>query len=138
MSTTMNTLQRFAEEVMSRGDFTHFDELVAADFVDHDVYFGEPEGTRASLRAFVQGLRTAMPDLRFTFESGAEQDDHLFARFTASGTMTGPLGDIPPTGQSATWTEMHEIRVNSQQQMVEHWGAGAEDVMRGMLGLATG
>ena len=135
MSAELTTLRRIADEFMSKGDFTHYDELVAPDLVDHDVFYGEPQGTYESLRGFIIGLRTALPDLRFTFESGAVSEDRIFARFTASGTMTGPLGEIPPTGKYAEWTEFHEIRVNSQNQMVEHWGAGAEDVMRGMLGL---
>jgi steroid delta-isomerase-like uncharacterized protein len=54
---------------------------------------------------------TAFPDLRYTFDQFIAKDDYVVERYTASGTQQGPLGDLPPSGRTATWTGMNIFRI---------------------------
>lgn len=130
-----NVLRLFVEQVINRGDFSAYSTLVAPNLVDHDVFPGEEEGTYDSLPQVVQDIRTAMPDIRFQYEDGVVAGDRHWARFTASGTMTGPLLGRAPTNKHAVWSEMHVARVDEQGRMVEHWGVGDELRRMAELGL---
>lgn len=121
-----NILRWFAEVVISQGDFSQYPRLVASHLIDHDVFPGEPPVTYEGLMQVVQDIRTAMPDVQFVCEDEAIVGDRHWARFTASGTMTGPLLGHAPTNKRAVWTEMHVARVDQDGRMVEHWGVGDE------------
>ena len=135
MSTEPNILQWFAEVVMNKGNFTEFEKRVSKRLRDFDVLWGESEGTYESLIAVVQDIRVAMPDIHFHFDDGVVVGDRHWARFTASGTMTGPMLGREPTFKRAVWTEMHVARVNEYGQMEEHWGSGDELSRLHQLGL---
>src|SRR5215467_15908589 len=122
MTPEPNVLRWFAEEVINKGDFTNYAQWISPSLRDYDVFFGEPEGTYESLRAVVEDIRAVMPDICFRYEDGVVVGDRHWARFTASGTMTGPLLGSAPTHKHAVWIEMHVARVNEHGQMEEHWG----------------
>lgn len=133
-----NPLRQMIERVINQGDFTAIDELVHPAFRDLDVFPGEPEGTRESLKAFFAELRRALPDLHFTpLDEEDVVGDHVWGRYMASGTMTGgPLFDQPATGRSALWREVHWVRVDAETGLIiEHFGAGDDLGMLGGLGL---
>jgi predicted ester cyclase len=99
-------VRRFYEEVWSNGNYQIADEIFAPDYLRHDLRPTQaapgPEGQKQIARAF----RTAFPDLRFDVEMVIAEDDYVVARWTASGTHTGPWGGIEPTGRSvAFWRE---------------------------------
>lgn len=129
-----NVLRWFAENVINRGDFSEYSRWIAQDLQDYDVFPGEPPVTTFDgLRQVVQDIRTAMPNILFVCEDEAVVGDRHWARFTATGTMTGPMLGYEPSNKSATWTEMHVARVDADGRMVEHWGVG--DVIRQMVEL---
>ncbi len=123
-------------DAMNRADLAAIETLVAPEFVDHDVYYGEAEKDRSGFLDFVRTIRAAFPDLHFALEDEAVCGDRIWGRFTASATMLGPFLGLPPTGKSATWNEMHEVRIDPETGLiVEHWGAGADNSMLQQLGL---
>jgi predicted ester cyclase len=135
MSPEFNVLRWFGEEVINKGNFTEYAQRISRSLRDYDVFLGEPEGTYERLIAVVRDIRVAMTDIYFQFEDGAVDGDRHWARFTARGTMTGPLLGKAPTYKHAVWTEMHVARVNGQGQMEEHWGTGDELSRLQQLGL---
>lgn len=134
MSTT-NALRRLIE-AMNVGDLAAIEALLAPEFIDHDVYYGEEEKGRAAFLEFVRETRAAFPDFHFALQEDDVVDNRIWGRFQASATMRGPFAGHAPTGKSATWNEMHFVRLDPQTGLIlEHYGAGADDNMLTQLGL---
>lgn len=72
-------------------------------------------------RAFVEGYRTAFPDLEMTVEDCFASDDRVCLRWSATGTHDGPLGDVEATGESVevTGIVVHHIQ---DGKYAESWG----------------
>lgn len=110
--------------LFNEGDLSVVDEVFATDYVDRAQL---PEGfppDREAVRLFVPMLRSAFPDLHLEIKANVVEDDMAATMITSSGTHRGelvtPMGAIPPTGKSATWTEMHFSRLRDGK-LVEHW-----------------
>ncbi len=115
MSTEQNKAidRRVYEEVWNGGSLAVIDELVAANYVDHDPQpTGALEGL-AGLKQSVTMYRSAFPDVHFTVEDQIAEGDLLVTRWTARGTHQGPLMGIPPTGKQAMVTGISITRVAS-------------------------
>lgn len=135
MSTEENkSIARQAVEAINAGDFSKLESLVAADGVDHAVPPGMPP-TRASAIQFLTMFRAAFPDLRYTLEDVIAEEDRVVQRATASSTMKGEFLGMPATGKSATWSEIHIVRVKDGK-IVEHWASAHQLGMFQQLGLA--
>jgi predicted ester cyclase len=113
------------EMFFNRGDMSRADVEIAADYVDHVL---PPQFPRAlpGLRQFVSEIRVGMPDVHYDVDHLTDDDligegDRVVQRLLASGTQTGVLLGIPPTGRHVTWTEMHIGRYDGGK-LVEHWG----------------
>lgn len=90
------------EDVLNKGELDAADDLLAKNCVGHSgsEEIRGPEG----FKQFVQGFRTAFPDLRFTIEEIVSQGTTVVTRYTSQGTQRGPLQGIAPTGKTATLT----------------------------------
>ncbi len=116
---TKKMVERIPLEVFNKDNFGLIDELVSSDFVDHFVQPGIP-ATRVGFKQSAIALKKAFPDLRYVIESSIETGDRVVHYVTATGTMTGELMGIAPTGKRAIWTEIHIARV-ANGRLVEHW-----------------
>jgi len=72
------------------------------------------------MKGSITQLHAAVPGLHYTIEHKIVEGDKLVHFITGHGTMTGPFIGIPPTGQSATWQEVHIVRL-AGAQVVESW-----------------
>lgn len=111
--------KQLLETVMNQGDIAAFDQFFAPDAVDHSPYPGAPP-TREGMKGSITQFRGALPDLHYTIDKEIVEDDMLVHLLTGHGTMTGSLMGIPPTGKSATWQEVHIVRL-AGGQVVESW-----------------
>lgn len=65
---------------------------------------------------FMQGFKTAFPDIELEVVNQTATDDQVVSEFIARGKHTGPLmgpaGAIPPTGRYAEWPvcEVWQVR----------------------------
>jgi predicted ester cyclase len=76
---------------------------------------------RAALKEYLAFLEVAYPtDMEITFDEVLVMDDRFVARFTFSGTNTGPRGDIPATGNRVEITGVSISRVVGGL-VVEEW-----------------
>ncbi len=55
------------------------------------------------MKKLIQMWRTAAPDIDVEIISQQAEGDKVATRFICSGTQTGPLLGIPPTGRTARW-----------------------------------
>ena len=97
--------RRNFEEVWNQGKLAVIDELVARDATFHDPNvpggkFTGPEG----LKQFVEIYKKAFPDVQLTINDQVAEGDKVVSRWTGTGTHTGELMGIPPTGKRATVT----------------------------------
>ena len=53
---------------------------------------------------FINGYRTAFPDLQMSVDDMVAEGDRVAVRWTARGTNTGPLMNMPASGKVATVT----------------------------------
>ncbi len=60
-------------------------------------------------------LRTAFPDYRITIEDQVAEDDKVATIWTGRGTHQGswasPIGAVPATGKTVTWTATTTLRI---------------------------
>ena len=112
--------RRFTEELWDKGELAVADEIIASDFVDHDPVSGQGPGL-AGYKEMVGAFRAAFPDLRVKNEDVIVEEDKVVARWTARGTHTGALMNIPPTGKQVTLKGIDILR-NEGGKIVERWG----------------
>jgi steroid delta-isomerase-like uncharacterized protein len=113
--------RRFYAEVFDRGDTEVIDELVAPDFVEHEVVPpGVPTGIEG-LKWWVGAFREAFPDLKTQIGVMVAEDDLVAAHVTFTGTHKGEFLGIPASGTSISVTGTDIVRIRDGKA-VEHWG----------------
>ena len=112
-------IQRFFNEVLNDGNLSVLEKLIARDFTDHTAGPGQAAG-RAGVRAKIEGLRRAFPDIRFVLEDAVAEGDTLAVRYYWTGTQTGPFLDIAPTGKPVRVRGMDFYRFRDGA-VAEHW-----------------
>jgi steroid delta-isomerase-like uncharacterized protein len=114
--------RRLMTEVMNEGKLEVADELLAADWVDHDP--ANPPGSASGPDAFKQlatMYRAAFPDMKMTIEDMIAEGDRVVTRWTARGTHQGELMGAPPSGKQVTVTGIGIDRI-AGGKIAESWG----------------
>ena len=95
--------------LFNHGELALADELVSADFLNHDAPPDAPRGP-AGLRAIVTMLRTAFPDIHYDTIAVIAEGDKVAAHTILQGTHTGPFMGIPPSGRRVVQQQIHILR----------------------------
>lgn len=127
------TYRRFIDEVFGNKNLAIMDELISPDFVDHNPLPGTEEG-REGMKQAIGMFLNAFPDITSTVNFTVDQGDIVVGHHTSSGTQTGELMGIPPTGKRVQFDEIHIIRMVNGQA-VEHWGLSDDMSMMTQLGV---
>ena len=127
-----SALGKFAEAV-NTGNFDLFDQVVDPNSVDHDPADGQVPGP-SGYRMFFSGMRAAFPDMTVTPETIVQDEDTIAFAYTLTGTHTGPLGKIPPTGKKVKIRGM-QISKFKDGKMVERWGSSDELTLLRQIGV---
>lgn len=117
---SVNVFRRCVDELINKGNLAAFDELIAPDFVEHELAPGFPQG-REGTRQLFSMLHNAFPDIRAEINNVVAQDDKVVFHMTWRGTHTGPFMGIPPTGRPFELEVFDMARV-SDGKVAEHWG----------------
>jgi len=125
-------LGKFAEAV-NTGKFDLFEQVVASNCIDHDPADGQVPGP-AGYRMFFSEMRTAFPDMSVAPEIMVQDDDAIAFAYTLTGTHSGPLGKIPPTGKKVKIRGM-QISKFKDGKMVERWGSSDERTLLRQIGV---
>jgi steroid delta-isomerase-like uncharacterized protein len=134
MSKEVNSaaLGKFAEAV-NTGNFALFDQVVAADCIDHDPAPGQVPGPEG-YRMFFTQMRTAFPDLSVAPDTVVADDDSIAFAYTLVGTHNGPFLGVPPTGKKVKIRGLQISRFEDGK-MVERWGSSDELGLLSQLGV---
>jgi len=108
------------EDVINQRDPAALQAILGTEAVRHAAG-GYPEVmTTDGVIAMMGDFLDAFSDLHYTFDLFVVEDDHVVERYTATGTQDGPLQDLPPSGQRATWTGVNIFRIECGR-IVEIW-----------------
>lgn len=140
MSTDSNKaiVQRFYEEVFNQRKIDAIDELMAAQFINHDP---TPVAARdrASMKQFIQTLTAAFPNHHHQIEDLIAEGDKVVVRCTLTATHKGQFPgfmELPPTGRLICQRQIHILRVQDQQ-LAEHWVVRDDLAMMQQLGAVS-
>lgn len=130
-ATNIATQEAFGEAINS-GTLA-FDDLVAADAVDHDPAPGQVPGPEG-YRAMFGQLRTAFPDLRVEVDHLTATGDDVAIAYTVTGTHGGPFQGHEPTGKTV---EVRGVQIGrfADGKLVERWGSSDQLGIMTQLGL---
>jgi serine phosphatase RsbU (regulator of sigma subunit) len=78
-------VRRFTEEVINQGNLDVADELLAPEFVDHDVIPGKLGGIE-DVKRWIAERRASFSDLHFSIEEQIAEGDKVVTRIISSGT----------------------------------------------------
>jgi len=113
-------VRRFYEEVWRRGNVDVAREIFADDYVRHDLRSTPAEPGGGGMAKIAKDFRAAFPDLSFETEMMIVEGDLVAARWTMTGTNTGPWGGQGPTGKSVRFSGINIFRIEDGM-VVELW-----------------
>ena len=92
-------VSRIADEIWNRGRLEVVDEVMSADGKYHGPHMPNSLGNRETWKNAIGMYRSAFPDAHVSFEELIESGDTIIGRWTATGTHTGDLPGVAPTGR---------------------------------------
>ena len=137
MTEEAKAVVRRAFEEVAMGDMTTVDEIIAPEYVRHDLAGSPDAAGPEGVKRLITGLRTAFPDLQTTIDDIFSDGEKVVVRFTARGTQSGPFQGMAPTGREATWTGINIYRV-SGGRIRETWQLADGLGLLRQLGAAPG
>jgi predicted ester cyclase len=120
-------------DVFNRRALDELDEVFHPDYVDHT-----PNGDVRGVRAFKEYLQTwlaAFPDAKFEATDIIVEGDRAAWLSQLTGTNTGSLMGMPPTGKSVHVTGVHMGRLSDDERPIEHWTGNDMIMLMQQLGL---
>jgi steroid delta-isomerase-like uncharacterized protein len=110
----------FTEEIWDKGNFKIADEILSANFIDHDPVNGQLPG-KSGYQQMVRDFRNAFPDLRVKNEDVIVEGNKVVVRWTAQGKHSGQLMNIPSTNKLVKLKGI-DILLVENNKIIERWG----------------
>lgn len=125
--------RRWTEDVWTKKDLAVLDEIFDPNGVHHGATFSAVRGPEG-LKAAVEALAQAFPDMAFTVDMSIADGELVVVRWSGPATHEGPFMGVEPTGKSVTFTGINFYRFNCGR-IVESWSvANSLDVLRQIAG----
>jgi steroid delta-isomerase-like uncharacterized protein len=107
------------------GRIDDLDAFVADDVVNHspassDELTPEAEHGIEAFRRHAESIVAAFPDIRFDIQDVIAEDDRVMVRFVLTGTHSGEMGGVEPTGEEITMSGIVVYRFEDGK-IVERW-----------------
>ena len=119
MSSANETLvTRFFKEVCTEGRSDVAEEIIAPSFVAHDPQVPSEAGPQGAVRG-TQAFRDGA-EARWEVQELLSAGDCVVARWVGTGTHSGELMGVPPTGKSLSVDAISIFRV-SDGKLAEEW-----------------
>jgi predicted ester cyclase len=117
-----DVVRRFVDECVNRHRSELLDTFVDPDLRMHPGTSGSAPDTEGidGLRAAFEGFRATFPDLHVTLGQLLAEGNLVAARWTATGTHSGSLAGIEPTGRHVRWDGTDIYRL-ADGKVVEWW-----------------
>jgi predicted ester cyclase len=112
------TVRRIFDEIVNKGNLSVADELLAADYVNHD--FPAPASGAEGFKFVTTMFRSGFPDIVVTLEDELAEGDKVVTRGVFEGTHTGDFMGIPATGRKVSIKYLDIWRLESGKAK-ENW-----------------
>jgi steroid delta-isomerase-like uncharacterized protein len=112
-------IRRLFDEALNGENLDLLDRMVGVEYVEHNPAPGQAAGA-AGVRAKIQALKTAFPDLRFVLEELVAEGAIVAARYHWQGTHRGAFLGVAPTQRRLIVRGMDFFRLRGGR-IVEHW-----------------
>ena len=109
MSEENKALARKFFRIFETGDLGMADEIVAADYYNHDA--PDPNIGSEGVKAAATMFKNALPDAQLKIAFQIAEEDKVVTRYTWSGTHQGEYYGIPATGNRVNWTATVTFRI---------------------------
>jgi steroid delta-isomerase-like uncharacterized protein len=96
------------------------DQIYSADLVAHFPNVPEAMMGLDALKEYYARTHTAYPDLKMTLDEPMVCGDKIIWLWTHTGTHTGPLGELPPTGNTVELSGVAICKM-ADGKVVEEW-----------------
>jgi len=128
-------LVRQFTEAANAADWESLAGIVAVDFQRHSAATaGPPVTSRDEFIQLQESFLVSFPDQRVTIQQLVAEGDRVAGLATYSGTHTGPMGDISPTGKSVEAPFLAIFRIEAGR-IAELWVEWDNLLMLNQLGL---
>jgi predicted ester cyclase len=107
------------DEFINKGNVAAVEEYIAPNYLGHVPGLPPIQGVEG-FKQFITMLETAFSDRHVTIEDMVAEGDKVAVRYSQSGTHTGELMGLPPTGKQVRWTGMAILRI-ADGKAVEQW-----------------
>ncbi len=112
-------IRRTVEEIWNKGNVSLIPEQISPDYVAHNAGLQDYKG-REGFREMVTGMRAAFPDLHYAIDHMVCEGDKVVCSCTITGTNTGPMMGMPPTGKKMAIKHTY-ISAIKDGKSVETW-----------------
>ncbi|HVI47266.1 MAG TPA: ester cyclase [Chitinophaga sp.] len=107
MQTHTDIINAYFHEVWNNGQLHLLDSLLTADYVNHTPSGPPPVPGPEGLKPIVTAMRKAIPDMHYTIDEMIVSDTVIVVRVTFTGTQTGDLFGLPPTGKKFSVSQIN-------------------------------
>ncbi len=103
------------EDYLNKGNVGGLRDIIAPEY--QGIY--DTRGPDGFIQT-IQRVRTAFPNIQWKIEDAIAEGDKVALRWTWTGTHSGPLGDMPPTGKTVhdSGIAIYELR---DGKVVQSW-----------------
>ena len=120
-------------EYYGQGRYDLAEEVVTADYIDHEAPPGTPAGPEGA-NAVLSWLRSAFNDLSYEVKDAFGDGDRVAIRLVTRGTHTGEFMGKPATGRPFQMEAIHLYRIENGR-VAEHWAKRDDVALAHQIGL---
>jgi len=128
-------VRRFFEDAWNKHNPALVDDIFRADYVDRSPDMPGIPHTRDGLKQLMGVYLRAFPDVNVVVEEQLVEGERVVTRWTAYGTQTGELMDLPLSGRKAVVSGIQIDRL-SGGKIIESWSLFDQLGMLQQLGAA--
>ena len=132
-TTNVDVALRTQLDYYGQGRYDLADEVVTADYIDHEAPPGTPAGPEGA-NAVLRWLRGAFNDLSYEVKDAFGDRDRVAIRLITRGTHTGEFMDKPATGRPFEMEAIHLYRIENGR-VAEHWAKRDDVALAHQIGL---
>lgn len=127
-------VQTYFNEAWNKGHLEVLNSILSENYINHTPSTPNPPKGPAGLKPIILAIREGFPDLHYEIRDIIITRDRAVVRVIMTGTQTGALFGIAPTGKHV---EVNQINIEKIEngKITEHWRVTDELAMMKQLGV---
>jgi len=113
-------VRTFIETLLNKQNSGLIDDLLTADFVDHNAPPEQLPGP-AGVKRVLERILSVLADLRVEMEDMIAEGDRVVVRYRAEARHVGNFMGFPASGKRLKWTTISIYRIENGR-IAERWG----------------